>query len=239
MHGLQLAALLLLIDDAAYLVYTTIKKAIFFLTIFFLVKLVCHGSFWGSFFTTFLCLFLCFLFRFCCCCCCCCLFVFLLFLLFLFVCVCFHNPSTTGATDTCCFSYRQLQNERHYSKLKKDPTVQIAKTSNELVNRLHIDGHIDDITCRWALVEPNSVRCHQFHLLPQDPQDVDEHARATHRVMCERTHRQSVQTRGPLAAGPRRQPVQLHQGHHPHATYAPAVEPRLRTIQGRGEACPP
>ena len=65
------------------------------------------------------------------------------FVLFLFVCVCFHNPSTTGATDTCCFSYRQLQNERHYSKLKKDPTVQIAKTSNELVNRLHIDGHID------------------------------------------------------------------------------------------------
>ena len=62
---------------------------------------------------------------------------------------------------------RQLQNERHYSKLKKDPTLQIAKTSNELVNRLHIDGHIDDITCRWALVKPNNVRCHQFHLLPK------------------------------------------------------------------------
>ena len=62
---------------------------------------------------------------------------------------------------------RQLQNERHYSKVKKVPTVQIAKTSNELVNRLHIDGHIDDITCRWALVEPNNVRCHQFHLLPK------------------------------------------------------------------------
>ena len=43
---------------------------------------------------------------------------------------------------------RQPQNERHYSKLKKDPTSQIAKTSNELVKRLHIDGHIDDITCR-------------------------------------------------------------------------------------------
>ena len=64
---------------------------------------------------------------------------------------------------------RQLQNERHYSKLKKDPTIyiQIAKTSNELVNRLHIDGRIDDITCRWALVEPNNVKCHQFHLLPK------------------------------------------------------------------------
>ena len=61
---------------------------------------------------------------------------------------------------------RQLQNERHYSNLKKDPKVQIAKTSNEPVNRLHIDGHIDNITCRWALVEPNNVRCHQFHLLP-------------------------------------------------------------------------
>ena len=62
---------------------------------------------------------------------------------------------------------RQFQNERHYSKMKKDPTVQIAKTSNELVNRLHMDGHIDDITCRWALVEPNNMRCHQFHLLPK------------------------------------------------------------------------
>ena len=64
---------------------------------------------------------------------------------------------------------RQLQNERHYSKLKKDPTIyiQIAKTSNELVNRLHIDGRIDDTTCRWALVEPNNVKCHQFHLLPK------------------------------------------------------------------------
>ena len=28
---------------------------------------------------------------------------------------------------------RQLQSEQHYSKVKKDPTVQIAKTSNELV----------------------------------------------------------------------------------------------------------
>ena len=61
---------------------------------------------------------------------------------------------------------RQLQNERHYSKVKKDPTVQIAKTSKERVNRLHVDGHID-VTCRWALVEPNNVRCHQFHLLPK------------------------------------------------------------------------
>ena len=62
---------------------------------------------------------------------------------------------------------RQLQNERHYNNLKKGPTVQIAKTSKELVNRLHIDGRIDNITCRWALVEPNNVKCHQFHLLPK------------------------------------------------------------------------
>ena len=55
--------------------------------------------------------------------------------------------------------------------------------------------------------------------------------------MCERKHRQSVLACGPLAAGPRRQPVQPRQGHHSHATYAPAMEPRLWTIQGRGEAC--
>ena len=64
-------------------------------------------------------------------------------------------------------SWLRLQKPRTYIYRKKDPTVQIAKTSNELVNRLHIDGHIDDITCRWALVEPNNVRCPQFHLLPK------------------------------------------------------------------------
>ena len=62
---------------------------------------------------------------------------------------------------------RQLRNELHYTKLKTDPTVRIAKTSNQLVNRLHDDGHIDDVTCRWALVKPNKVRCHQFYLLPK------------------------------------------------------------------------
>ena len=43
---------------------------------------------------------------------------------------------------------RQLQDEPHYTKLKKDPTIQIAKTSNEVVNRLHDERHIDDLTCR-------------------------------------------------------------------------------------------
>ena len=123
---------------------------------------------------------------------------------------------------------RQLQTEWHCSKVKKDPTVQIAKTSNELVNRLHIDGHINNITCRWALVEPNNVRCHQFHL-----QDIDKPTRVTYHVMCKQTLRESVQAHGPLDAGPHCQPVQLHQGHHSHAAYTPAMQ----TVRGWGEAC--
>ena len=55
--------------------------------------------------------------------------------------------------------------------------------------------------------------------------------------MCKRTHRGSVQARGPLAAGPHCQPVQLRQGHHSHAAYTQAMEPGLQTIRGRGEAC--
>ena len=61
---------------------------------------------------------------------------------------------------------RQLQNERHYSKVKKDPAVQIAETSTELVNRLHVDGHID-VPFRWILAKSNNVTCNQFHLLPE------------------------------------------------------------------------
>ena len=121
---------------------------------------------------------------------------------------------------------RQLQDERHYSNLKKDPTVQIAKTSNEPVNRLHIDGHIDNITCRWALVEPNNVRFHQFHLLPKIQKTLTNPP-GRPIVSCVNGPTDSLSklvTTGCRATSPA---VQLHRTHHSYATYAPALEPGL------------
>ena len=89
----------------------------------------------------------------------------------------------------------------------------------ELVNRLHIDRHIDNITCRWALVEPNNVKVPSIPSAAHDLQDVDEPARVTHHVMCKRTHLESVQAHGPLDTEPHCQPVQLQQGHDSHAAY--------------------
>ncbi|KAK7092797.1 hypothetical protein V1264_008488 [Littorina saxatilis] len=62
---------------------------------------------------------------------------------------------------------RQLNNSLHYSKVVKDPTVAIAKTSNKIVEDIHDRGFIDDVTYRWAKTELNTVRTHcfyQYHL---------------------------------------------------------------------------
>ena len=62
---------------------------------------------------------------------------------------------------------RQLKNEAHYCKVEKDPTSQIAKTSNQLAEQLHEMGNIDETTRRWALVEPSKVQCHRLYTLPK------------------------------------------------------------------------
>ena len=62
---------------------------------------------------------------------------------------------------------RQLNNTLHYSKVDKDPTVKVAKQTNELLNKLHDNDHIDDQTFKWALLEPNKTRTQRFYHLPK------------------------------------------------------------------------
>ena len=62
---------------------------------------------------------------------------------------------------------RQLNNPLHYSKLKSDPTVKIAKQSNLLVEDIYKKGHINENTKNWAIINPNLVRPQQFYHLPK------------------------------------------------------------------------
>ena len=62
---------------------------------------------------------------------------------------------------------RQLSNQNHYRAVTHNPTVQIAKQSNEIVNSLHSQGHIDTHTHNWALTDTKNVRSHIFYHLPK------------------------------------------------------------------------
>ena len=62
---------------------------------------------------------------------------------------------------------RQLKNEAHYCKVEKDPTSQIAKISNQLMEQLYQMGYSDEMTRRWALVEPSKVQCHRLYTRPK------------------------------------------------------------------------
>lgn len=62
---------------------------------------------------------------------------------------------------------RQLDNPMHYTRVDKDPTVQIAKSSNQIVQDLHSFNHISDKTRDWALVEPHKVRTQRFYHQPK------------------------------------------------------------------------
>ena len=62
---------------------------------------------------------------------------------------------------------RQLNNIEHYESLSTDPTVDIAKTSNNLLRKLHEDSIIDDKTQRWGLLDEKNVKTHTFYHLPK------------------------------------------------------------------------
>ena len=62
---------------------------------------------------------------------------------------------------------RQLGNRQNYQVLKTDPTVQIAKKSNAIVDKLFQSGHITEQTKKWATLSPNLVRPQQFYHLPK------------------------------------------------------------------------
>ena len=70
-------------------------------------------------------------------------------------------------TDYIKEAERQLSDTTFYSKIDTDPTVNIAKCSNKIVNELHDNGYIDDHTHRWAFTDPRDVRTHIYHHLPK------------------------------------------------------------------------
>ena len=83
---------------------------------------------------------------------------------------------------------KQLTNERHYLRIKNDPTSQIAKVSNTLVHDLfdakrmteetcnmqHATRNMQHATCNMQreIVEPNAVQCHKC--TPQNSQDAHQ-----------------------------------------------------------------
>ena len=84
------------------------------------------------------------------------------------------SPADKGGTvvvqdveDYIQEAMRQLDNPLHYTKVDKDPTVQIARASNDMIQGLHANNHINDTTRDWALTEPHKARTHQFYHLPK------------------------------------------------------------------------
>ena len=64
-------------------------------------------------------------------------------------------------------AYRQLSNRQNYEILKTDPTVQIAKKSNAIVDDHYQSGYITEHTKKGATLSPNLVRPQQFYHLPK------------------------------------------------------------------------
>lgn len=68
-------------------------------------------------------------------------------------------------------AFRQLNNPVHYRSLDNNPTTDIALLSNELVERLFSQNLIDEACRKWAVVDPEQVRTHQFYHLPKVHKD--------------------------------------------------------------------
>ena len=66
---------------------------------------------------------------------------------------------------------RQLNNPIHYKSLTYDPTVPIAKQSNDFVEELKNKTLIDDNCHRWALLDLDQVRTSVFYHLPKVHKD--------------------------------------------------------------------
>ena len=64
-------------------------------------------------------------------------------------------------------AHRQLNNDMHYKILASDPTVKVAKQSNDIVCKLYESDHISEKTKEWATLSPNLVRPQQFYHLPK------------------------------------------------------------------------
>jgi hypothetical protein len=66
---------------------------------------------------------------------------------------------------------RQLNNTTHYQQLTEDPTSDIARRSNELVDKLHNNEYIDTKCHEWAVIDVNKVRTPLFYHLPKIHKD--------------------------------------------------------------------
>ena len=62
---------------------------------------------------------------------------------------------------------RQLDDTTYYEELQHDPTKEITKKSNEIVQDLFSKNIIDEKTKKWALTNESEVECHKFYTLPK------------------------------------------------------------------------
>ena len=51
--------------------------------------------------------------------------------------------------------------------MDKDPTVEVAKQYNAIVEEYLVCGHIDKNTRRWAYTDTRDVRTHMYYHLPK------------------------------------------------------------------------
>ena len=70
-------------------------------------------------------------------------------------------------TDYVAEAERQLGNAAHSKKVDKDPTVEVAKQFNAIVEELFVCGHIDENTQRWAHTNTRDMRTHIYYHLPK------------------------------------------------------------------------
>jgi len=68
---------------------------------------------------------------------------------------------------------RQLENSDHYIRIATDPTKTVAKEYNIILEKLKTKEVIDNVTFKWAKVEPNQVRTHIFYHLPKIHKSMD------------------------------------------------------------------
>ena len=59
----------------------------------------------------------------------------------------------------------QLDNRKHYERLKAPMVETMKEKVNDLINRLHQGEHIDDMTKKWLLQTPNPPRIPIFYML--------------------------------------------------------------------------
>ena len=70
-------------------------------------------------------------------------------------------------TDYVAEAERQLGNAALYKKMDKDPTEEVTKLSNAIVEELFACGHIGENTQRWAHTDTRDVSTHIYYHLPK------------------------------------------------------------------------